>query len=223
MEVLKELVRNVVVIVMLTAFLDMILPSSTMRPYVKLAMGLFILVTLLTPILTFVLHDREFEVFAWQYHEPAQKVFTRQQDSERLLSVNQQLLRDDYARRLEVQMEALVRLVNGVETKIRVELTQTAQMASGEGIKSVVVSVTGRKEESLEQSGRTVTPVKIEISTPQNPSGREKTEDDTEDDRKQSPGQDGLSVDKKGLEKEIKNTLCPHFGLQAQQVRVIFG
>lgn len=221
MEVLKELVRNIVVIVMLTAFLDMILPSSSMRPYVKMVMGLFILVTLLNPVLNLILHDREFEVFAWQeYGATATGNSTVQHDSERLLSVNQKLFMENYGRRLEIQMESLAKLVEGVDTvRVGVELQGSTNAGFLEGIESVVVTVTCQEEDEQEKDGELVSPVKIQLNDRVDLSSKSSPENDT----KRLSEERKLNNNKKIMEKEIKKMLCQYFGLQAQQIRVIFS
>lgn len=171
MEVLKELVGNIVAIVMLTTFLDLILPSSVMRPYVKMAMGLFILVSLLNPVLALILQNREYEVFAWHQSDPAGDEILEQQDSERFLSANRQVFRQAYAQRLEVQMESLLKLVPEIESDVLVELEDDARTGYSGAVKSVAVTITGQDE---------------------------------------------------SREKEIKELLCQHFGLQSRQVRVAF-
>ena len=140
MDVLKELVRNIVVILMLTAFLDMILPSGVMRPYVKMTMGLFILIALLNPVLDLVTDNHGSEVFAWQQAGLPEQGTWRQQDSERLLSANRQVLRTAFAQRLEMQMESLLELVKEVEANVLVEMEDAGRTGHAEAIKSVVVT-----------------------------------------------------------------------------------
>ena len=50
MTVLSEIVRNVLVIVLIASFLELMLPEGTLRPFVRFAIGLFILIVVLSPL-----------------------------------------------------------------------------------------------------------------------------------------------------------------------------
>src|SRR4051812_6623910 len=51
MEWLAGWLRTVIMVIMLATFVDLLLPSNTMQRYVKTVLSLFILLTLLTPVL----------------------------------------------------------------------------------------------------------------------------------------------------------------------------
>ena len=44
MAILSEIVRNILVIVLIASFLELMLPEGTLRPLVRFAIGLFILI-----------------------------------------------------------------------------------------------------------------------------------------------------------------------------------
>ena len=50
MEIIKNLVQTLIIIVILAVFLDMLLPSGQMKPYVKMVMGLLIIIAVLHAI-----------------------------------------------------------------------------------------------------------------------------------------------------------------------------
>lgn len=50
-EAVKQFVQNVIVIMLLAAFLQLVLPEGGMRRYAQLAVGLIMVLTLLTPLL----------------------------------------------------------------------------------------------------------------------------------------------------------------------------
>ncbi|MCD1260680.1 stage III sporulation protein AF [Paenibacillus athensensis] len=56
MEWLGGWLRNIVLVIMLATFVDMLLPSSAMQRYVKTVMSLFILLTLLSPVIQLLQH-----------------------------------------------------------------------------------------------------------------------------------------------------------------------
>lgn len=218
MEVIKELVRNIVLITLLTAFLDMLLPSSNMRPYLKMIMGLFIIVTVLNPVLNFLSHHEEFEVFAWQQDNSAVSDEVIRREGEELAAINQGLFLQEYARRIEVQMAALCRLIPGVaDIEIRVKLKGGQQVGSYEGIHEVWVRVaqdSGNKPSNAELIR--IEPVKI--GNPTNPGSHPSP------DSAPQPGKDGLAADqeKRRIGSEIKKTLSQYFGVMPEKVTVVF-
>lgn len=50
MEIVRNLVQNLIIIVVLAVFLEMLLPAGDMRRYVKLVMGLLIIVAMLQAV-----------------------------------------------------------------------------------------------------------------------------------------------------------------------------
>jgi stage III sporulation protein AF len=66
MEILRGIIRNIVIIIVLATFLEMLLPSSTMKKYVKLVIGLFIIVTILAPVLSLINQNYSFSLGDYQ-------------------------------------------------------------------------------------------------------------------------------------------------------------
>ncbi len=203
-----DLVRNIVVIVLLTTFLDLLLPSNSMRGFIKAIMGLFILVSILNPVLNIIMGYEDFEVFAWH-----QDSFLADNNSilvkgERLQNVNQELFLENYGQRIEVQMKALLQLIQGVEeVKVQVALQQ-AKNAQHQ-IKEVQVSVLNRdkEEENENEVSRSVDPVKIELE---------------ESVEKQKAEAEERQLNKR-IEDQIYTTLCQYFGLEKKQIKVVFS
>lgn len=65
MQTLHTLVRNLVVILLLATFLEMLLPNKSMRGFVQMVMGLFVISAVLAPITTFLHTPLEMEIPAW--------------------------------------------------------------------------------------------------------------------------------------------------------------
>jgi len=64
-QTLHTLVRNLVVILLLATFLEMLLPNKSMRGFVQMVMGLFVISAVLAPITTFLHTPLEMEIPAW--------------------------------------------------------------------------------------------------------------------------------------------------------------
>lgn len=221
MEVLTDLVRNVIVIILLTTFLDMLLPSSSMQRFVKVIMGLFVLISVLTPVLNIFTNDQDFAVFNWHQAGKQEGYTTVLQDSNRLTSVNQELFLQNYAVRVEKQMEALVKLVKGAnEVKVTVQLQQGKQMGTLEGIKSVQVLVSNKEAIENQESSLNIKPIKIKISD----DVKQKAVKEIE--RKSASslatGRMAVSSSEKRTAEEIKKTISQYFGLEVKQINVLF-
>lgn len=213
METLKELVRNVVMIVLLTTFIDLIMPSSSMQRFVKVVMGLFILVTLLHPILNLFTKGQDFEVMTWQLETSTSAANTVLAQSDQLIATNQSLFLENYSRRIEGQMKALVKLVKGIqEVEVQVELKGGKQLGTLEGIESVLVLVDTRASGEKGSSVKPVEQVRI--------GKQEKTVGQEEGKKERLAGD---NEEHKRMEREIKNTLSHYFGINPQIIKVVFS
>lgn len=204
--------RNVVVIVLLTTFIDLILPSSSMQRFVKVVMGLFILVTILNPILNLFTRGQDFEVMTWQLKTNTSSANTVLAQSDKLTATNQSLFLENYGRSVEGQMKALVKLVKGIkEAEVQVELKGGKQLGTLEGIASVLVMVNTQENENKSSFIKPVEPVRIHSSLRK--AGNEEAKET----------EVVLDEEHKRLEREIKNTLSNYFGINPKIIKVIFS
>ncbi|WP_161781864.1 stage III sporulation protein AF [Thermanaerosceptrum fracticalcis] len=209
---MKELVRNVVIIVLLTTFIDLIMPSSSMQRFVKVVMGLFILVTLLNPILNLFTKGQDFEVMTWQLKTSTSTANTVLAQSDQLTATNQSLFLENYSRRIEGQMKALVKLVKGIkEVEVQVELKGGKQLGALEGIESVLVMVDTKASGEKSSSVKPVEPVRI--GSKERTAGSEGAKD----------AQATVDEEHKRMEREIKNTLSNYFGINPKIIKVVFS
>ena len=221
MEVLTDLVRNVIVIILLTTFLDMLLPSSSMQRFVKVIMGLFVLISVLTPVLNIFTNDQDFAVFSWHQAGMQEGYTTVLQDSNRLTSVNQELFQQNYAIRVEKQMEALVKLVKGAkEVKVTVQLQQGKQVGTLEGIKSVQVLVSNQEVIEDQEGSLNIKPIKIKISD--DAKQKEAKEMERESASSLATGRRAVSSSEKRTAEEIQKTISQYFGLEVNKINVLF-
>ncbi|OEH85654.1 stage III sporulation protein AF [Desulfuribacillus stibiiarsenatis] len=72
MDFISAWLKGIVLIILFATFMDLLLPSSSMQKYVKLVIGLIIIVTMLTPLLMILKSDYSFstaEMLDWQRGE----------------------------------------------------------------------------------------------------------------------------------------------------------
>lgn len=201
MEVFKNLIRDIVLIILLTTFLDMLLPSNKMRTYLKMVMGLFILVSILNPLLNLLVRQQNIEVFAWkQDYTSALDDKSVRQSQHKLAQVTEQEILEAYAQRLEAQMSALLKLIDGVaDAKVKAEIKGGEKAGGYEDINSVCVTVFTQNNGQDDNKDIRIEPVKI----------GEQAE----------PKSDSVNII---IEREVKNTLSQYFGVLPENITVEF-
>lgn len=127
MGLLSEIVRNVLVIVLVASFLELIMPEGTLRPFVRFAIGLFILVAVLNPVAGALFAEKDLEIQWWDSQSHLEKqgeeiLRTGQEINQQIWENNQELLTS----KVEGQISAVAILVPGVddvETKVQLDST----------------------------------------------------------------------------------------------------
>ena len=113
----------------------MLLPENNLRKYVKVVLGLFIMVTLLIPLVNFISSDESWAVSAWQFtDDSAGEVASVLSNGERISSKMQEATLQECENRLGRQVEALVALVPGVESvraKVQTKIGPSGELWSG--------------------------------------------------------------------------------------------
>jgi len=139
-QTLYTLVRNLAVILLLATFLEMLLPSKSMRGFVQMVMGLFVISAVLTPITTFLHTPLAMEIPAW--------AVTSTQDLPAIATEGQGLklasdaVQEQYRQILVHQIKALALGSDGVEgVEVDVEFEEGAGGLTDQP-KIVLVTVT---------------------------------------------------------------------------------
>ena len=113
MQTLYTLVRNLAVILLLATFLEMLLPNKSMRGFVQMVMGLFVISAVLAPITTFLHTPLEMEIPAWSTTIPQDlpAIATEGQG----LKLARDAVQDQYRQILVHQIKALALGFDGVK------------------------------------------------------------------------------------------------------------
>jgi stage III sporulation protein AF len=150
-EVLVQIVKNLLVIIMVASFLELLMPDGSIKPFARLAMGLFILVAILNPTLNLLYKEHEFKINLWDYQMDTAKTDEIRQAGEkinhRIIEANEETVQG----KMEKQIAAVAMLVPGVEdvdinagvsnnAVVKVDLTVIPEHGSGEDEKIGVFS-----------------------------------------------------------------------------------
>lgn len=147
MEAVRGLVLNVTLIILLTTLLDLLLPEGRLQPFVKLVMGLFVVISMLNPLLNFLRQGETLQ--AWVLEEP---IVSEQWDSimaqGKFLQENrQQEIWQQYAIKLQEQVEALLLLLeDGQQGEAAVAVDEETG-----ALQYIQVTFSGVRQEQLEQ------------------------------------------------------------------------
>ncbi|HBK54568.1 stage III sporulation protein AF [Syntrophomonas wolfei] len=129
MQLLHEIVRNVLVIIILTSFLELLLPEGGIRPFVRFAVGMFIIIAVLNPVLSLLFSERELKVNLWDYQPEESKseeiIDNGQQIQQEIIEQHNEIARE----KLQGQIDAVAVLVQGVEeVKSEIEIGQDGKV-----------------------------------------------------------------------------------------------
>ncbi|AZR73546.1 stage III sporulation protein AF [Anoxybacter fermentans] len=158
-EILKDWVRDLVIIVIFASLVEMLLPNSSIRKYLKIVISFFIFLTVLNPILSLI--DSDFDVFY-----PFEDVSTKkeqqfiQHKGEAIKQHNRKLAITAFKRQLQQQIQALILTQPEVEkADVEVQVTEKGQ------IQSVQISLSIVEERKSDPKDSEIKPVKnVEIS-----------------------------------------------------------
>ena len=125
MQTLYTLVRNLALILLLATFLEMLLPNKSMRGFVQMVMGLFVISAVLAPITTFLHTPLSMEIPAWSITTPQDlPVIAAEGQGQKLA---RDAVQEQYRQILVHQIKALALGSDGVEgAEVEVEFEEGA-------------------------------------------------------------------------------------------------
>lgn len=204
METIYQLVRNIVFLVLLAAFLEMLLPLKETRRFVEVIFGLFVVVAVLNPVVA-LFDQKHFltqEVYQEVGTEELKAILSRGKELQRAAAVEARAV---YGKRLEDQIRTMACLVPGVGAAV-VKVEQEAWDPSLQSVGGVErVFITLRPEEDDNQPIPPVERVYVssEADEPdpgsRNPEGRQGREE---------------------VRLRVQETIVSFFGLHKEQVIV---
>lgn len=120
METIREIIRGIAIIIIFAGFLEMLLPDNEMRRYIQLVVGLFVIVSMLSPLTKLMGSGGGIDVAAWQpiANDNTAKII----DKGKAIAANEQeRLRAGNQERILAQISALAKLHSEV-AKVEVKM-----------------------------------------------------------------------------------------------------
>lgn len=140
---ITEMVRNIVIIVLFAALVEMLLPEGDIARFVRLVTGLFVVIAVLSPLISLVSQGKTWEISAWNH--PPQPVTSLLEAGEELQRESTRQAWEKHQQQLALQMASLARLVPGVE-EAEVKLITPPQDGLPD-LETVVITLSPRKRE----------------------------------------------------------------------------
>jgi len=114
LEVFIGIVKNLVIIVILSSLLELLLPQGSIRPLVRFSIGLFILIAILNPVLNTLYREKNYTLNFWDYQEDS-SLQNRIQQSGRELQKEIAAAQENLVKeKIQGQINAIATLVPGV-------------------------------------------------------------------------------------------------------------
>jgi stage III sporulation protein AF len=193
METIHLIVRNIVFIVLLAAFLEMLLPLKETRRFLDVVVGLFVLLSILNPLVSWLNDDHLQQVELEQGNQRELDLILEQ--GEDIQKVQNEQVFASYGEQLEEQICAAAQMVPGV-SGASANLGFSHDNPDNQPVLKRVELVIEPKEETF------VEPVeKVEI-------------------RGQQVEPEGTEMEEQVVLEQVRNTIVALYGLQPEQVVV---
>ena len=154
MDWISDWIRQIILIIFIATFIDLLLPSSSLERYVKLIMGLIIIVSILQPVLQLILNEDKWSKFsalitpslAIDHYDSLEKM---KENTSQLSQVQQEEIQKQFQESITTWIEQQVSQkyhVKVVSAKVTAEFRQSTpviQKIEVEGIKVASSDSTG--------------------------------------------------------------------------------
>jgi stage III sporulation protein AF len=157
-----EWVKSIVMVVMFATFLEFLLPASSMQRFVRVIMGLFIMLAILNPLIN-VLHSQILPEPVTVFGTPSSKATEIERASQAAVKGRNQLTQEMYRQDLAKQIRALLMTIDGIaEVRVAVDTNDEEGSRNIGAIKSITIYV----QPGLTNQDRKV--AKVSINSPSN-------------------------------------------------------
>jgi stage III sporulation protein AF len=202
--------KKIILLVLLAAFLDLILPNTSMQRYVKMVMGLIILLTIISPVFAlFNLSQEELALRLDRYQEEFDKPSGQEWKSmaDKLLGRRDEQVTESVKSQMEAAIRTQVKEMYGVDLSA-VEVNLNTDKAQNPTISQIRLVI----GETAPDSGKSVPPIQpvepVVIAVGRSP---------TQPDKQVRPA---AAQAPDPLHQKIAETVAREWGISSEQVSV---
>lgn len=154
---LETWIKNIVVIILLTSFVELLLPRSRLEKYTRVVLGLFIVIAILNPILNLFNTNYNFRqitdlLTAQESRGP--QISDIMKAGKKLKNSNRQKAKNDYKERIASQVEAILSFDEDLP-----RATVDVNLQANNQIKNIIVKF--EKEQKEEKNSAEIKQVKV--------------------------------------------------------------
>ncbi|WP_336786861.1 stage III sporulation protein AF [Paenibacillus sp. MMO-177] len=230
---LSDWLKNIIAVIMLAAFVELLLPNKAMLRYARLVIGLLILLTIMSPILRLLQGDFNAKlkegITHWDQLEPQHEVKmpTLSDIQKKADELNQQQ-NNEAAVLMEQTLEAAMKDAVVKQMKLAVEAVDVSLNWEKQGqkltptIASVLVTLPAEKEEPAGTAGpdeedvKEVAAISVDVDVKSETVGTDKPQ--TEADKAEAS--DGWLQVNPSESKEIRSLLAEGWGISSANIQV---
>lgn len=139
MQTLYDIVKNLMIIIVMASFLELLLPNGRIKPFVRFAVGLFVLIAILNPCLNWLFHEKQYEISLWDYQ------------------LDQNLTEDVQAKGAQLQQNVMERRQAIIQEKVQGQINAVTSLVAG--VNDVQTEVDIKSDGSIKKIELTVRPV----------------------------------------------------------------
>lgn len=152
MDAIAEMVRNVVLIVLLASFIEMLLPQQELGKYVRMVMGLFVVIAILNPLVSWWKgKELNLEIDAWSFVPEQSETDMLLERGKEIQKQNNQLVMEAYMERMENQVEAMVKLLPEV-TEVNADLMLERSEQNWGAVKNLEIVVKTTEKNAIKEN-----------------------------------------------------------------------
>jgi stage III sporulation protein AF len=200
MNVLADMVRNVLVIVIVTSFMELLLPDGTIKPFVRFAVGLFVIIAVLTQVAVLFDRNNSLPVTLW----------------DAVISNDTALSDNDKKAGIEKQGQFInEKIIDGAYQEVHSKMD--GQISA---LVSLVPGVEEVKTDTLTDEKHNIRSINLQIILENNNSGDKSQKDQEKPENTSLPPDKSDKADTKEIVNKIRQVINNFYGFQDVEVNI---
>lgn len=176
---IRDWIINIIVMMILSALLDNIMPSGSLRKYCRLVIGLVIMLVIITPLSRFTLDSKSIDKLISEAEAIVNTSNTVDYGTNLINMQNEQIVRE-YKKKLKENIVRTVEAISGAKGEI-VEITMDEDINSDNfGVISFINVIIHRKEKTIESTAEVKVVKPVIISGSKDKERTQSSDEDTE-------------------------------------------